>query len=147
EVNLLRLPLRAWIQGRIDKGATLTEACRARFEHEAAKEANKNAAEEAEQAANAAAWEFFHAERDKARQGLPSVIKLGQDSFQHGGKWGICSHKWTLRDRALAANVDPMEYFQDEGAAPADLDADLDTERRAYDYERRLRRRLYDESD
>jgi hypothetical protein len=48
ELNLMRLPLRAWIQRRIDKGATLIEACRARLEHEAAKEAACTVKEKAE---------------------------------------------------------------------------------------------------
>jgi hypothetical protein len=122
EVNLMRLSLRAWIQRRIDKGATLIEACRARLDHEAAKATEAAAKAKAEQAANAAAWEFFNTEREKARQGLPSAIKLGQESFEYGGKWRVCIHKWTWRDYALANNEDPMKYVQGVGADPADLD-------------------------
>jgi hypothetical protein len=125
EGNLMRLPLRAWIQRRIDRGATLIEACRVRIKHEAAIEARKEAAKEAEQVANAAAWEFFNTEREKARQGLPSAIKLGQTSFLFGGKWRSCHDRWTWRDYALAANADPMEYIQDVGATPADLDTEF----------------------
>lgn len=51
EVNLMRLPLRAWIQRRIDKGATLIEACRARLDHEAAKEAARTVKDKAEREA------------------------------------------------------------------------------------------------
>jgi hypothetical protein len=122
EVNLMRLPLRAWIQRRIDKGATLIEACRAWLEHEAAKATKAAAKAKTEWAAKVAAWEFFNTEREKARQGLQSAIKLGQGSFLHGGKWRVCSHKWTWRDYALANNEDPMKYVREVGADPADLD-------------------------
>jgi hypothetical protein len=131
ELNLMRLPLRKWIQRRIDKGATLIEACRARIEHKAAKATKAAAKAKTEEAAKVAAWEFFNTEREKARQGLQSAIKLGQESFLHGGKWRVCSHKWTWRDYALANNEDPMKYVREVGADPADLDkeqADLDKE-------------------
>jgi hypothetical protein len=126
EVNLMRLPLRAWIQRRIDKGASLIEACRARLDHEAANATKAAAKAKAEQPAKVAAWEFFNTEREKARQGLPSAIKLGQPSFLHGGKWRLCSHKWTWRDYALADNEDPIKYVQEVGVDPADLDKETD---------------------
>jgi hypothetical protein len=117
DVNLMPLPLRRWIDRRVEKGNSVIEACRLRIEHEANRKAKNAAKAEAEEAEKAAARQRADSYL-RANWGLS--IPLGAWSFEFEGKTRRILDKRDLVDQSTgkAAKEAIREAFGEPETGP-----------------------------